>query len=164
MLVRLARKLYVPLYSNYRQIILRLAGCSIEGKIKIFGRFSWVGYGENIRIGSGTSINEGVFINARAQVTIGRGVHISPYAQIHTGSLDTHSVGMRRHTEAPVVIGNFVWIASGAIITQGVTIGENAVVGANSVVTKDVPANCVVVGVPAKIMRKIDAHRTEKGI
>lgn len=155
MLVRLLRKIYVPTYSYYRQLLLRMAGCNVEGSIKIYGRFSWVGKGQNLEIGLGTSINEGVFINARSSLKIGRHVHISPYAQIHTGSLDISAGGVRSHIEAPVVIGDFVWIASGAIITQGVTIGENSVIGANSVITKDVPANSVVVGVPGKVVREI---------
>ena len=56
---------------------------------------------------------------------------------------------------APIVLGNNVWIGSNATILQGVTIGDNAVVAAGAVVTKDVAANTVVGGVPAKIMRYI---------
>lgn len=156
MIVRIVRKLYVPAYSYYRQAILRMAGCKVEGSIKIFGRFTWVGNGSNLKIGVGTSINEGVFINARAKLTIGRYVHISPYAQIHTGSLDISKGGNRSHVEAPVVIGDYVWIASGAVITQGITIGENSVIGANSVVTRDVPPNSLVVGVPGRVIRQIE--------
>ena len=57
----------------------------------------------------------------------------------------------------PVHIGRNVWIGAGATILPGVTIGENSVVGAASVVTKDVPANVVVVGSPAKIVKQLGA-------
>ena len=56
---------------------------------------------------------------------------------------------------APIVLGKNVWVGSNATILQGVTIGDNAVVGAGAVVTKDVPANTVVGGVPAKFIKSI---------
>lgn len=76
----------------------------------------------------------------------------------------TAKINMGYHTpeerqdliSAPVVIGNNVWIGSNATILPGVTIGDNAVVAAGAVVTKDVPVNTVVAGVPAKIMKRID--------
>lgn len=57
---------------------------------------------------------------------------------------------------APIVIGKNVWIGANATITPGVTIGDHAIVGAGAVVTKDVPKNCVVGGVPARILSMID--------
>jgi acetyltransferase-like isoleucine patch superfamily enzyme len=56
-------------------------------------------------------------------------------------------------------VGNNVWIGYGACVLRGVTIGDNAVVGTNAVVTRDVPANAVVAGVPARLIRMRDTPR-----
>ena len=60
------------------------------------------------------------------------------------------------NSKGPVVIGKNVWIGDKATILAGVHIGDGAIIGANSVVTKDVPSNCVVCGSPAKIVKKIN--------
>jgi maltose O-acetyltransferase len=62
-----------------------------------------------------------------------------------------HGMGVAR----PVIIGNNVWIGSRAMILKGVTIGDNSVIGAMSLVTKEIPANCIAAGVPAKVIRAI---------
>ncbi len=59
---------------------------------------------------------------------------------------------------APITIKEGCWICSGAIVCGGVTIGENSVVAAGAVVTRDVPSNCLVAGVPANVIRKIDEN------
>ena len=56
----------------------------------------------------------------------------------------------------PVTIGRGVWMAPGCIVIQGVEIGENSVIGTGAVVTKSIPANCLAVGVPAKVVKKLD--------
>jgi maltose O-acetyltransferase len=61
----------------------------------------------------------------------------------------------RLEAAKPIVIGDNVWIGSGAIVLAGVTVGKNSVIGAGAVVTKDVPANVVVVGNPAKVVKTI---------
>ncbi|MEV6632545.1 DapH/DapD/GlmU-related protein [Actinoplanes sp. NPDC051470] len=61
----------------------------------------------------------------------------------------------------PIVIGDNVWLGSGAIVLAGVTIGENTVVGAGAVVTRDLPANVVAAGSPARVIRVIEAGSEE---
>ena len=61
---------------------------------------------------------------------------------------------------APIVLGKKVWVGSNATILQGVTIGDNAVIAAGAVVTKDVPANTIVGGVPARVIKRIDESIT----
>ena len=59
-------------------------------------------------------------------------------------------------SKGPVIIKKNVWIGEGVVIMPNVTIGENSIIGANSVVTKDIPANCVVAGIPARIIKNIN--------
>jgi len=62
---------------------------------------------------------------------------------------------------APIVLGKKVWVGSNSTILQGVTIGDNSIIAAGSVVTKDVPANTIVGGVPARILRNLDVKEIE---
>ena len=95
-------------------------------------------------------------------ITIGDGTLIG-----HGSTLTTlnHGVDPDRRadmTPAPVVLGRKVWLGAGVTVVPGVTIGDGAIVGAGAVVTKDVPANAVVAGVPARVIRTtgFDAKRS----
>lgn len=83
---------------------------------------------------------------------LGPGVHI--YTPCHPLQKELRAAG--REYAKPVTIGNDVWIGGRAIICPGVTIGNGVVIGAGSVVTRDVPDNCVVAGNPARIIRTIE--------
>lgn len=138
-----------------RQLHYRLLFGNLGKKALILGSITtyspW-----NIYCGDFSTVNEGVLLNARTTIQIGAYVHISPRVIINTGALHYLEKGKKRlHTASPVIIEDGVWIGSGAIINPGVTIGENSVIGAGAVVTKDIPANCVAVGVPAKIIKQI---------
>ena len=92
-----------------------------------------------------------------ARITIGQDVQIGPNVQLLTPTHPTES-DLRRakyETAKPIVIGNNVWLGGGVIVLPGVTIGKNSVIGAGAVVTKDIPANVVAVGNPARILRSL---------
>ncbi|EGB94979.1 galactoside O-acetyltransferase [Clostridium sp. D5] len=89
-------------------------------------------------------------------ITIGEKVLLGPAVTIATVG---HPVNpeMREYMYAdPVIIENNCWIGAGAVICPGVRIGENSVVGAGSIVTKDIPPNCVAAGNPCRVIREID--------
>lgn len=112
---------------------------------------------EQISIGDDTSLNEGVLISARGPITLGRGVRVSARAMIISGALNYEALEQEApHCEEPIVVEDGVWIGAGAIVLQGVRIGRCSVVGAGAVVTSDVPANVLVAGVPARVIRHLD--------
>ena len=116
-------------------------------------------YGYQTFIGARTFANFGLMCLDVARITIGDDVQIGPHVQLLT---PTHPVepGPRRdkwEAAAPITIGDNVWLGGGVIVCPGVTIGENTVVGAGSVVTRDLPANVVAVGNPARVTKTLDA-------
>ena len=127
-----------------------------------------IGFGDNIHIGSNVSINYNCILNDCNEIIIGNNVLIAPGVQINTASHPVlaeerltqnwnYSTGEYRWRtySKPVKIGNNCWIGANVTILGGVSIGDNAVVAAGAVVTKDVPANSLVGGVPAKIIKHL---------
>jgi maltose O-acetyltransferase len=115
-------------------------------------------YGYQTFIGARTFANFGLVCLDVASVTIGDDVQMGPYVQLLT---PTHPVaaGPRRdkwEAALPITIGDNVWLGGGAIVLPGVTIGANTVVGAGAVVTRDLPANVVAVGNPARVVRDVE--------
>jgi GT2 family glycosyltransferase/carbonic anhydrase/acetyltransferase-like protein (isoleucine patch superfamily) len=110
--------------------------------------------GAKLEIGSKTRLN-GVHIAAKSHIIIGSNVRIAPYTLI----MDSDFHDIEEHSSEgrtlPITINSNVWIASRSVILKGVTIGEGSVVAAGSVVTKDVPPNSMVAGVPAKVVREL---------
>ncbi|KXF79957.1 sugar O-acetyltransferase [Enterovibrio coralii] len=120
-----------------------------------------------------TYIGESVFMNFNctildvAPVTIGDRVMMATNVQLLTA---THPLDIQRRVRElveyglPITIGNNVWLGGGVIVLPGVTIGENSVIGAGSVVTKDIPANVIAVGNPAKVLRELtDEEKEDRG-
>lgn len=114
-------------------------------------------YGYNIHIGARTFVNSGATMLDVAKITIGEDVQIGPNVQLLTPThpLDPEPRRAKYEAAKPITIGDNVWLGGGVVVLPGVTIGENTVVGAGSVVTKDLPANVVAVGNPAKVIRNI---------
>lgn len=112
-------------------------------------------YGYNIHCGKNVYFNVNCVILDVVKVTIGSNVLFGPGVHIYTASHPLNSLERRKYEMAkPVNIGSDCWIGGGAIICPGVSIGNNCVIGAGSVVTKDIPANSLAVGNPAKVIRK----------
>ncbi len=135
------------------------------------GRWSWIGHGCKIRV------HEGEF-SLGAKSVMGQEVTVSAYQHIHVGreciiadrvmmiDFDHGMVEVERPIreqgiyKRDVDIGHNVWIGYGACLLRGVSVGNNAVIGTSAVVTRDVPANAVVAGVPARLLRMRKAPRT----
>ncbi|MDO4851091.1 MAG: sugar O-acetyltransferase [Actinomycetota bacterium] len=113
--------------------------------------------GKNIRVGRRFTANFNVTILDGAPVTFGDYCMVGPGTLIATTGHPMDAQGRRERLaiSKPIVIGDDVWIGGNCVITGGVTIGSNVVVAAGAVVTKDVPDNCVVAGVPAKVIRTL---------
>ena len=114
-------------------------------------------FGKNIEVGEDVFINACCHFQDHGGVRIGDGCQIGHNVVFATLNHFLEPEKRKMTYSAPIVLGKNVWVGSNATILQGVTIGDNAVIGAGAVVTKDVPANVVVGGVPAKIIKKIIA-------
>ncbi len=114
--------------------------------------------GKNIHVGDDFLANYNVTILDIAPVRIGDHVMIGPNTLISTVNHPMTPMGRRKHLgiARPVTIGNDVWIGGNVTILPGVTIGNNVIVAAGAVVTKDVPDNCLVGGVPARPLRDLE--------
>ncbi|MEU3440564.1 sugar O-acetyltransferase [Streptomyces griseoincarnatus] len=117
----------------------------------------FVDYGSNITVGARTFVNYRLTALDVAAITIGEDCQIGPNVQLLTPTHPVEPQPRRDKLEAarPITIGDNVWIGGGAIVCPGVTIGDNSVIGAGAVVTKDVPANVVAVGNPARPVRSL---------
>src|SRR5947209_13836855 len=128
------------------------------------GRWSWLGHGTKIRchegnvsIGAKTVMGQECTISAFQHVKIGRECVIADrvmFIDFDHGVVEVdRPIRMQGIYKRDVNVGNNVWIGYGACILRGVTVGDNAIIGTNAVVTKDVPANAVVAGLPARVIR-----------
>lgn len=142
---------YIPSH-EIRLMLFDLAGVKIgEGSTVHIGcRFYQP---KNISIGKGTIIGDHATLDGRDRLDIGDHVDIASEVMIFNGEHDIHSSVFEPVT-APVKIEDYVFIGPRAIILPGVTISKGAVVAAGAVVTKNVPAKAIVVGVPAKLIGK----------
>lgn len=155
-----ARKIMAEINNSYhtmpelKQLFSELIGQKVDDKFGLFPPF-YTDYGKNITVGKGVFINEGCCFQDQGGIEIGNNALIGQQVVIATLNHDLAPDKRANMIPAPVKIGNNVWIGAHATILAGVTIGDNAVVAAGAVVTKDVPANAVVGGVPAKIIKTI---------
>jgi acetyltransferase-like isoleucine patch superfamily enzyme len=134
------------------------------------GRWCWLGHGTKVRchegvvsIGAKTVMGQECTISAYQHVSIGRECVIADRVMLidfDHGMVEVdRPIRQQGIYKRDVRVGNNVWIGYGACILRGVTVGDNAVIGTSAVVTKDVPANGVVAGVPARLIRMRDEPR-----
>lgn len=141
----------MPHTPEYKALVQELFGEFGEGS-KIMPMINVV-RGKEVKIGRNCSILNNVLFMAAGGITIGDGAMIAANAQLITNNHDEHKRWLL--TCAPIEIKRNAWVGAGATILPGVTVGENAIVAAGAVVTKDVAANTVVGGVPAKFIKDI---------
>lgn len=136
-----------------RALLAQLTGRPVAESVALFPPFSCE-FGKNLVLGADVFINMGCLFQDAGGITLGDGTLVGHGSTIVTLN---HAVDPDRRADmepAPVVIGRKVWLGAGVTVVPGVTIGDGAVVGAGAVVTKDVPADTVVAGVPARVIRE----------
>ena len=134
----------------------QLTGKKVDKTFRIFPPF-YTDCGKNITVGENVFINACCKFQDQGGIKIGNGVLIGHNVTLATLNHDERPEFRQNIYPKPIQIGNNVWIGSNSTILQGITIGNNAIIGANAVVTKDVPENTIVAGVPAKIIRQINS-------
>ena len=137
-----------------RERLSELIGTPIDSTTTVFVPFH-TNFGKNIRLGKRVFINHACSFLDLGGITIEDDVLIAPRVNLTT---ENHPIdpAMRKHLDLKsVVIKRNAWIGAGATILPGVTVGENSIVAAGAVVNKDVPANTIVGGIPAKVLRTI---------
>ncbi|MGK7379167.1 sugar O-acetyltransferase [Planococcus sp. 1R117A] len=155
-----AQRITMELNTSYHskeeivELFSELTGSTVDPSFMCFPPF-YTDFGKNITIGKNVFFNTGCSFQDRGGIQIGSGSQIGMNVTIATLN---HGLPLEtRNTtySSPVIIGENAWIGSSAMILPGVTIGDNSVVAAGAVVTKDVPANTVIAGVPAKFVKTI---------
>lgn len=156
-----ARRITFQLNTSYRTqeevraTLSELFGYKVPCSLRIFPPF-YTDFGKNISVGEGVFINACCHFQDYGGVVLGDGCLIGHNVVFATLNHDLSPATRNDTRPAPIVLGKNVWVGSNATILQGVTIGDNAVIGAGAVVNKDVAANTVVGGVPARFIRKIE--------
>jgi maltose O-acetyltransferase len=140
----------------------------VESGVHIEAPF-YADYGVHTSIGHDTFINVNFMLIDDAPVSIGNRCLFAPAVQLTTALHPLLASGRRTDLEdfatgsarwrtmaAPITVGDEVWLGSGVIVLPGVTIGDRSTVGAGSVVTSDVPPDCLALGSPAKVVRRLE--------
>lgn len=144
-----------------RDLFARLFGKPVDPSFRVFPPF-YTDFGKNITVGKNVFINACCHFQDQGGITLGDNClvgHNVVFATLNHGFAPEERQSM---LPAPIVVGRNVWIGSNSTILQGVTIGDNSIIAAGSVVTKDVPANAIVAGVPARFIRSISPEEEKR--
>lgn len=143
--------------SELRELFSQLIGEPVDETFALFPPF-YTDCGKNIHIGKRVFINMGCKFQDQGGIFIGDGALIGHNVVLATLNHAMSPDDRGTMIPQPIHIGENVWIGSNATILPGVTIGDGAIIAAGAVVTKDVPENTVVGGVPAKVLRTIETE------
>ncbi len=144
-----------------RALFARLFGKPVDPSFRVFPPF-YTDFGKNITVGKNVFINACCHFQDQGGITLGDNClvgHNVVFATLNHGFAPEERQSM---LPAPIVVGRNVWIGSNSTILQGVTIGDNSIIAAGSVVTKDVPANAIVAGIPARFIRSISPEEEKQ--
>lgn len=156
-----AMKITAVLNQNYhdrqeiRSIFSELTGHKIDKSFMLFPPF-YTECGKNIHIGKNVFINYCCHFQDQGGIFIGDGTLIGSHVVLATINHNQNPTERANMLPASIHIGNNVWIGSHSTILPGVTIGDGAIIAAGAVVSKDVPSNTVMGGVPAKIIKELE--------
>lgn len=139
---------------SLRELFSELTGEKIDDSFTVFPPF-YTDFGKNIYIGKNVFINAGCKFQDQGGIYIGDGVLIGHNVVLATINHDFSPDNRATMYPEPIHIGKNVWIGSNATVLPGVTVGDGAIIAAGAVVTRDVEANQIVGGVPAKKLRTI---------
>lgn len=138
-----------------RELFSKLIDKPVDETFSLFPPF-YTDCGKNISVGKNVFINSGCRFQDQGGITIGDGTLIGHNVVLATLNHELDPSKRSTMHPAPIVIGKNVWIGANATVVPGVTIGEGSVIAAGAVVTRNVPENVIVGGVPAKIIKKIE--------
>ena len=138
-----------------REIFSKIIGKPVPDGFRLFPPF-YANCGKNITVGKGVFINTGCHFQDQGGITLGDGTFLGNNVILTTLNHDFDPAKRRTTYPAPIVTGKNVWLASNVTVVPGVHIGDGAIVAAGAVVTRDVPPNTIVAGVPARVIRTID--------
>lgn len=141
--------------AEVRELLARLTGKPVDETVTLFPPFT-ADFGKNITLGKRVFLNSGCRFQDQGGITIGDDCLIGHNAVIATLQ---HDIDPHRRSDlipSSVVIGRNVWLGANVTVLPGVTIGDDAVIGAGSIVTKNIPADTIAVGSPARVVRSID--------
>ncbi len=144
-----------PGSKEQQEALFRILGAKAPDGLKILAPV-YFDYGYNTHFGIGTFVNHGCYFMDGAEIIIGDYVFIGPFCGFYTASHPMKYIERNKGLEkaSPIVVGDNCWFGGNVSVLPGVKIGSGSVIAAGSVVTEDLPDNCVAAGVPA-VVKKI---------
>ena len=150
-----------PNSEKVREIFSQIIGKKVGEDCWIMPPF-FVDFGKNISVGKNFLLQQNCTFMDRGGIKIGDDVWVGPNVRIATINHDFNPYNRQATICKGITIGNRVWIGIGATICPGVTIGDNSIIAAGAVVTKNVPANVIVGGNPAKVIKTLENYKKPK--